>query len=306
MKKLICLLLALSMTTLLFACNTTPEEQELDAPPVSTEPSTQAPTEKPTEPTEELHAEPQRVSLENQVDFTPDEPVTANVTDAVNIQYKDKYGKSGSLILPKIELPGPNVESINAEILNDYGDFARSEDDSREMNYSNIYYKWGVHGDILSVFIVGGGSVFDGGWDDYGGCDLYSVYNISISRCRLVSNEEVYAASGMENIKTRVLHAIASYGSQWRGKDADAVENFYSEPDTGWSLECLKEELKDENFEAAVPYFNEDGKLCVMGRVFTFVGRGDFWAMLVLDDYPTDTLGTAEEYYRNYYEKFVG
>ena len=58
MKKIFCLLLALSMTALFFACDRLPEGVENDARPVSTEPSTEAPTEKPTEapeePTEEI------------------------------------------------------------------------------------------------------------------------------------------------------------------------------------------------------------------------------------------------------------
>ena len=318
MKKLICLFLALVMMTSLWACTNAPENQDdSQETPGSSEPSTEVPTElenptepsteaptKSTEPSVDLPTDPQRVSVENQVDYTPEEPVTANVTDAVNIQYKDKYGNSGSLKLPKIELPGPNIEAINAEILSDYSDFARSEDDSREMNYSDVYYRWGIHGDILSVVIIGGGSAFDGGWEDHGGCDLFSLYNISISKCRLVSNEEVYAASGMENVKTRVLHAITSFGGEWRGKDADAIEVFFNSPEGGINLECFAEEISDANFEKAIPFFNEDGVLCVMGYITTFIGSGGFWGIIRVDDYYTDALSTAEEYYQYYYELY--
>lgn len=320
MKKLICLLLALAMAVSLFGCIGTPNNQDdSQVPPSSsdpatepstataTEPSTEEPSQSveiPPEPTAELPEEPERVSVDNQVDYTPEGAVIPSVADAVNVQFKDKYGNKGSLKLPKIELPGSNVEAINAEILNDYSDYVRSGDDTRQMNYSDVYYEWGVHGDILSVLIVCGGSVFDGGWEDYDGCDRFSLYNISISKCRLVSNEEVYAASGMENVKTRVLHAIANFGCQWRGKDADTIEVFYHDPVSGWSLSCLQEELTDKNFAKAVPYFDEDGELCVMGTIYTFIGAGLFYGMIELDDYHTDSLSTAEEYYQHYYQLY--
>lgn len=314
MKKLICLLLALAIAASLFACNTKPAEEEINDPTPSTEPSTELenptestePTEVSTEPSELLPTEPQRVSVENQVDFTPEETVTPNVVDAVDVEYEDKYGNRGSLELPKIELPGPNIEAINAEILSDYSDFIRSPDDSREMNYSDVYYEWGIHGDILSVLIVCGGSVFDGGWEDHDGCDRFSLYNISISKCRLVSNEEVYAASGMENVKTRVLHAITSFGGEWRGKDERTIEVFFPAADDSLSIQCFAEEISDANFEKTIPYFNEDGELCVMGYVTTFIGSGGFWGMIEVDDYNTNKLSSAEEYYRYYYELYNG
>lgn len=318
MKKLICLLLALAVAASLFACTNNPDRQEntqalptdsqpstepsseLEAP---AEPSTETPTV-PPEPTAELPEAPERVSVDNQVDYSPEGAVIPDVTDAVNVQFKDKYGNKGSLKLPKIELPGPNVETINAEILNDYSDYIRSEDDSRETSHYNIYYEWGIHGDILSVLIVCSGSVFDGGWEDHDGCDRFSLYNISISKCRLVSNEEVYAASGMENAKIRVLHAIASFGGEWRGKDADTIDVFYNDPESGWGLQCFQAELTDENFAEAIPYFDEDGELCVMGTVYTFIGGERFWGMIELDDYYTASLSTAEEYYQHYYQLY--
>lgn len=299
MKKLICLLLALALVGALVACGPAeaPTEPDLNAsqptetepqddptePPTETEPS-EDPTEPPTEPAE-------RVSVDNQVDYTPEGEVTANVTDALNVTYTDKNGVECVCILPKIELPGPNVEAINAEILADYSGYIRED---AGFLYRNIYYKWAVKGDILSVVIVPDESSHTGGERGYGYYGSATVYNISISKCRLISNEEVYAAAGIEDARTRVLHAAACHAGAWYISREEPEAIFGNQT---IALMMLEMNIAQENFDRAKPYFNEDGKLCALTYVHTPAGAGYFQGDFCVEDYDTDTLLTAEEYY---------
>ena len=254
----------------------------------STAPSTS--TETPTEP------QVTEVSPEHQVDFTPTGEVVANVVDAVSETF-EFYGNIHSLRLPYIDLPGPNVEAINAEIVRKY------TSDYYKYSYTNTYYHWTVKDDILSVVIVGGGSMHDGGWEGYG-CDAFSVYNISVSKCRLLSHDEVYAAGDIADVKTRVLHAIVSYGAEWKGREESARTVFFGAPDYAHTITTIEEELSEESFARAVPYFNESGQLCVMGYVVTNIGAGGFYGFVPVYQYEAHALMTASEYYDYFYQLY--
>lgn len=308
MKKLICLLLALALAAALFACGS-PEPSidsqdnlssstppETDPPADSTEPpsSSESTTEPSEDPTELPDEPPARVSVENQVDYTPDGDVTANVVDAVNTEFTDMNGIACVCILPKIELPGPNIEAINAEILADYSGYIIS-DQSRTFEYQKIHYKWAVKGDILSVVVMPEGSIYAGGEEGYGYQAAPSVYNISISKCRLISNEEVYAASGIADVQTRVLHAAASHAAKWLASpERSAVVTEDNKP---WIVDLFTQDISQENFDRAIPYFNEAGQLCALTYVHAPGGSGYFWGDFCVEDYNTEQLLTAEEYY---------
>ena len=319
MKKLICFLLALALLSSLWACATVPVDEtqgteppvssappETDPPTETTEPSTEPPTETDPPETEPAPTEPERVSVDNQVDYTPEGEVVPNVVDAVNLSYM-KYPDEIEYvcILPEIQLPGPNVEAINAEILADYKVFYEIPE-GKEQPIANpsrkISYKWAVNGDILSIVILCGTHKDVSSIEAYG-CTRTSVYNISISKCRLLSKEEVYAASGIEDVETRVLHAAAHHGGKFLLETTREWHFFENAVHKDWLVELFELNLSPENFEQAQPYFNEEGKLCVLAWTGTIGGAGYFWGDFCVEDYDTDALWTAEEYYEYYVEK---
>lgn len=283
-----------SLVTCFSACGEAVSESTSDtlSEPVTSEPSltetvdplTEAPTEV-TDPAPSESTTQDRVSADRQEDYLPTGEVVANVVDALHETYM--VGETEhSRVLPRIELPGPNVEAINEEILRDY------TSDYHTANYTNIYYQWTVKDDVLSVVIIGGGSLYDGGWEGYG-CDSFSVYNISISKCRLLSDDEVYSCSGIENVRESVLNALVHYSAAWKCKDEQGRTFFFGEHNNS----SIAEELSDESFSRARPYFDKDGNLCVMGYVVTNVGAGGFYGFVPVYQYETDTLLSAEEYY---------
>ncbi len=311
LKGFISTVLLLALVFSLAACSKTtedptlPTEQEAvatEAIPEATTPSVQdatedAPTESNTESTDlpATDVTEERVSADNQEDYSPAGEVTANVVDALNEAYTIDQVEY-SRVLPRIELPGPNVEAINAEILRDY------TSDYYTVNYTNIYYQWAIKGDILSVVIIGGGSMFAGGWEDYG-CDAFSVYNISISKCRLLKDEEVYAYA--ETDEATVLNAIVQYGAQWKGRDAEGKKLFFGNPNNSNEIASIEETISHENFLKAKPYFDAQGNLWVMGYVVTNIGGGGFYGFVPVYEYEASPLLTAEEYYNSFYKLYA-
>ncbi len=304
LKKWIGAILLFVLVFSLVACGETATEL-----PTPTETEAVTTTETPTEPTTapeetteaiatetDIPAEP--TSADRQEDYTPTGEVTANVVDALNETYTiDQVVYSR--VLPQIVLPGPNVEAINEEILRDY------TTDFYTINYTNIYYEWAVKDDILSVVIVGSGSMFDGGWEEEGyGCDAFSVYNISISKCRLLKDEEVYAAADMTDPESQVLNAIVHYGARWKGRNEEGKQLFFDKPDNSNEIRAIEETISHENFLQAKPYFDKNGNLNVMGYVVTNMGAGGFCGFVPVYEYEYTPLLTAEEYYATFYEQY--
>lgn len=208
-----------------------------------------------------------------------------SVTDAVNETFT-----SGDLqftrILPRIELSGDVFDEINRDLLERY-----SQDTMIANFYNEVTYRWGVKGDVLSVLVI-----YNSEQTDWGGA---RAYNFSISEGRLLTDAEVYAASGIENIQTRVLHAIVSYGAEAKRNSTAGV--YFNDSDTTQNtLMCMIGELCDLNFMDARPYFNEDGALCIVGYVRTGLGSGGAYACICVEDYETDTLHSARAYYEHY------
>ena len=209
----------------------------------------------------------------------------ANVTDAVNEAFASG-GLEFTRVLPRIELSCDAFEAFNEEVLSRY-----SRETMVENFYNEVTYRWGVKGDVLSVLVICNSEQtdWDGAW----------AYNFSISEGRLLTAAEVYAAAGVENVQTRVLHAIVSFGAEEKRNSTVGV--YFNDIDTTQNtLKCMVTELCDLNFMSAEPYFNEDGELCVVGYIRTGLGSGGAYACICVEDYVTDTLHSARDYYEQY------
>lgn len=232
-----------------------------------------------------------------QEDYIPDALYWANVTPLFDETYTDKFGNEYNIAVPKIEMPGPNIEAINRKIYNDYAaNYLSIRPTGGYIGYTSISYKWFINGDILSLVIM---PVPAAG---YSGQD-YDVYNISISKCRLMTDEEVYAASGMENVDVRVAHSIACFaGEYYAAKNAvvngERVSIYYGNgnaADIG-PLSLFEDVLDTRNILSARPYLGRNGDLYVVGCAYTAVGSGENWGDIRVDDYYTDRLYSAWQY----------
>ena len=222
----------------------------------------------------------------------------AYVVDALDLQYTYDWAEL-DLRLPRIQLPMEGIEEINKEIMLTYSEtfFGVNSPDNKMV----VDYVWAVNGDILSVAVIPANNET---W-------TMSAYNFSISEKRRLSNEEVYAACGLSNIQTRVSHAIACATGEYlfmdeNGKiDVQKDGYLFQEGNVEFTISCFANGISQENFERATPYLDEQGRLWVVADVYQMAGASDHKESICVEDYDTDVLHTAEEYF-NYYADMVG
>lgn len=239
-------------------------------------------------------------SVRNQVqeDYITDEFYWPHVTSAVDVEYVDGAGNTYRISIPRIEMPGPNIEAINQEIYDRYDSAIPGDDDEAWPDYTgygDITYKWFTNADVLSLVIMP--TVYAGNTGDD-----YDIYNVSISKCRLLTDEEVYAASGVENLEVRIAHAIACYAGELRTRDDDAYQIFFGDGSSvsEMTLGSFADDISWANVEAARPYLGRDGDLYINGCAHTAAGSGRHWGDIRLDDYMTDVVYSARQYYEYY------
>lgn len=211
-----------------------------------------------------------------------------SVTDTVNDSFTGD-GYRYFRTLPHIKISGADMDTVNQEILRRF-----SQENMKRDFCTEVSYRWTVKGDVLSVLIVGSGPNY-GGLDGRG-YSVYKLYNISLEQGRILTNDEVYAASGLSNIQTRVLHAIVSYGAEVKAATMPDVF-FHDNPKNPNTLYTMVTELSELNYLDATPYFNEDGKLCIIGYIRTNLGTGGFYDSICVEDYDSDELLSARSYY---------
>lgn len=219
------------------------------------------------------------------------------VKDAVNTRYVDDLGNGHEVILPEVQLDSADSETVNAAILEDYTSSIAGE----STWYDKISYKWSVNGDVLSVVIQSGS-----------GMQMSAqVYNFSVSSGALLSNDAVYAASGMQNLRTRVSHAIACYTGDELVDIALNMGSGYSFAFSGspeentFSVDLFTWGISDENFEAASPYINEYGQLCVIANIYQLAGAASHHGDVCLEYYNnTEPLSSGADYYLYYQQIF--
>ena len=221
-----------------------------------------------------------KLSVADQVSYTPAETVVPNVSDLVDTTLRSTFH------IPVIELPGPKVEAINQEILRDYRE-------PFETDVCAVDYEWTVQGDILSLVIMGTNSD--------GKILAHSVYNISVSKCRLLENAEVYAAAGVESFQ--VKHAV-TMGIMTALSMEDYDKYFAGQSDAMYTARRLAAYQTDAMWNAFEPYFDADGEFCVFAPnsmdPHNYVGSIE-WYTVRISDYPTDRLYEPVDYFFTFY-----
>ncbi|MCD7846114.1 MAG: hypothetical protein LUG57_09785 [Oscillospiraceae bacterium] len=174
--------------------------------------------------------------------------------------------------IPQINLESEAIDDINDEIWNLlFKGFMQEVEDCVAGNTSiyitQIDYEWFVNGNILSLVIC----VM---WD-WGGNDYY-VYNIDINSARVASDDEVYSYCELTQDQYRelVYEALYNYYCE-RYKDASEIDGYD---------EKLLLTISDENIDLSVPFLNEEGQLCIIGRIYALAGAEYYDHIIVLDE----------------------
>lgn len=162
--------------------------------------------------------------------------------------------------VPMILLEGSTIESINGEI---WEKLFRPEMETGGFNQElrGIKYTYAVNGDILSLCID-----VDTGINDIH--DFY-VYNISVSELRLITEDELLEAVSVSRDEYSNL-VKQGLEREWKARyanlgTADVLDDAFVQ-------EQLRLSVADENAAFAVPYLNEKGELCVIGRLYPLAG----------------------------------
>lgn len=196
------------------------------------------------------------------------------VTAAFSYTYGDEWG-TYSYSVPQINWPGDGIQAVNDAIWEQlydqqlYGQYGALT--AVEEGYSGepfgVSYEWAVNGDVLSLWTVSQYS---------GDCDTYSVYNISLSANRRITDDELLHVLGMEreDFYDRVRPVLADTFEQW-------CADF---PEDEFKAEQRQGNNAEENVRAVRPYLGRNGALCVVGTVFSLAGAGEYSRQLTILD----------------------
>lgn len=207
---------------------------------------------------------------------------TLTAYDGTSTTYTAKYH------IPKINLPGETVAQVNNDIyiyISSYQEVESALDCIAQGGYpmtrEGISYQWTVKEDILSLLLVWEGS------PDMGFSTEYHVYNVRIPSGESVSEEDVAIVVGFSK-EEYALKAKQALGSAfWEGESYD----LYAQNMADFFNDCLKNTISDENIAEVQPFFNADGNLCIVGKVYSLVGADYYSQILNLEDF---------ELYENY------
>lgn len=232
--------------------------------------------------------------------FAPFEPTQAElhegdpmlVADAFRYTYmymdQDENGNSQTYehiyAIPYITMDSPEIAALNDQIYTALynAELIETVENNNENRgtyapyYLGIEYSWAINNDILSLVIQAPTEKED---------IEYYVYNISISREALLSNDEVLEAYGMGKEAYLEQAKLAFSNAFWETFAPVQAQVASSNPEELPRYEeCLQNTVRAENLEAATPYLNVDGKLYAFGSFYFPADDGQLNTSVSLDD----------------------
>lgn len=268
MKKLI----ALTIIMALFLCGCGAQEVPVQQtePVIQTEP-VEVPTEAPTEANAEETEAPE---------------VGLRVEDRYSEEFDHPSGEGKFCVhIPQFVLDGNRELTINGKIHNDH--------------MSKIHKNGQIGVPTVSVaYAVGQTEEFASVITCFSQLDYdaveYSVFNISVSSGKEVTDEKLLAAFG---------HTPDSFFKTVRDvmEKQFALDNSAARESLGEEAyqEALAEHLSKENITGAKPFIDEAGQLCFAVKCYTFAGAGYYYTRICLDNparYPAPQSITCAEH----------
>lgn len=182
--------------------------------------------------------------------------------------------------IPRVNLSSSDVEKINSEIYNSLSPIiedAVAEIDEYGYPYTSdeVIYDWSVNGDVLSLVIR------NSSYPDSSGGYEYMVYNISVSTGNRLSKNELLSVAGVsqENYRDMLWKALGS--AYFQGKESYIDQVGYDD----FFRTQLENTLSEDNIQSCVPYFNEDGQLCIIGAIYSLAAADFYYHEINLGDF---------------------
>ena len=182
--------------------------------------------------------------------------------------------------IPKINLSSSDVEKINLEIYSSLSPIIEDavvEIDEYGYPYTSdeIIYYWSVNGDVLSLVIR------NSSYPDSSGGYEYMVYNISISTGNRLSKNELISVAGVsqENYHDMLWQALGS--AYFQGKESYIKQVGYDD----FFRTQLENTLSEDNIQSCVPYFNENGQLCIIGAIYSLAAADFYYHDINLENF---------------------
>lgn len=177
--------------------------------------------------------------------------------------------------IPKINLPGAVIEQINSEIYSTlYPVIEDSVEEIAEYGFpfssEEISYRWAVNGNILSLVIL------DSSAPDFGGGNVYMVYNIDITTGEKVSDASLIQAAGLSE-KEYYEKAKQVLGSSFWSNWDPSNENFGHQSFVDFFNEQLRKTVSDDNITQSHPYINEKGQPCIIAKKYSLAAADYYW-----------------------------
>ena len=169
--------------------------------------------------------------------------------------------------IPQINLRDDLAAEVNREIYDTLYPILEENVYSHMETYGypfcgGMRYCWGIQKDILSVLVIT--EVADWYWTDY------YVFNVSLKTGKLLSQEEVLAAFGLDTDAFRELAAEIL---------RQDIEGSYTEESIeGMGRDCYNSLITDtvsaENLSQILTYVGGNGNLCMVAGVYVPAGAG--------------------------------
>lgn len=189
--------------------------------------------------------------------------------------YSETIG-NGQFSIPQININSDDCEHINSEIWNTLYNGAVLEQYAYMDADVLVDYEWSVSNGILSLLVKY--HHYDYAWTDY------YVYNINLSNGNSLTTDDIVSSAGLtaDAYKNKVKDAIGSrFWDGWERTD----ENFYNQSFLDTFNMCLKKTLADENIDAAIAYFNTNGQLCAVAKIYSMAAAEYYWNTINVIDY---------------------
>ena len=195
------------------------------------------------------------------------------------------YDCTASYHIPYIDYDSTACENVNKQVEKLANDYM-----TKEGEYSTgciaIGYEWSVYQDLLSVVVR-----VDFDANEY--TDFY-VYTIDLRKDVLLSKDDVLAYLDIDedSYEKNVQDAMDSCFTNTY-KDMEGTDSFLKET-YNWTIAL-------SNVRDAVPYVDEDGELCVVGKIYSVAGPSYYPHQLSVDNLEDECEYSGRAYEPFYY-----